>query len=56
MREAEALGVKELPLKYRRGPAVDGVAGDRVADRGQVNADLVGAAGLYRNLQQRVGA
>ena len=37
----------------RTGAPVAGVAADRMADRRQVGADLVGAPGLQRDLQQR---
>ena len=54
MREGEARGVQELALEPEApGRAVVGVAGDRVADRLEVGADLVGAAGLERHPQQR---
>src|ERR1700710_175720 len=47
VREGEAVGVQELtPEVVAAGAAVGGVAGQRVADGGEVGADLVGAAGL----------
>ena len=50
--EGEAVGVEELALEaVARGAAVGRVAGQRVADRGEVGADLVGAAGLQPRLQ-----
>jgi hypothetical protein len=54
--EGEALGVQEL-ARERAGPlraAVDAVAGDRVADRRQMDAELVRAPRLGVQLQQRV--
>ena len=46
--EGEALGVEERSAHRQRwrGAAVAGVADDRVADRGEVHPDLVGAPGL----------
>ena len=51
MDEAERLGVERLAVEVGLGArlvagAVDGVADDRMADLGQVDADLVGPAGL----------
>ena len=50
--EAEALGVQERPRARQRlaGAAVAVVADHRVADGRQVHADLVGAAGLERQI------
>ena len=54
VREGQPRGVQELALEAQRpGRAVLGVAGDRVADRPQVRADLVRAAGLQAHAQQR---
>src|SRR6478609_1314834 len=53
--EREPLGVQELALEAERaGVAVLGIARHRVADRLQVGADLVRAAGLEPHAQQRV--
>ena len=47
MREAEPRRVQELALEPELvRTAVDGIAGDREPDRGEVNADLVRSAGL----------
>ena len=57
MREREPGRVQELALQpVAAGAAVLRVAGDRVADRQQVRADLVRAAGLEPHAQQRVVA
>ena len=48
--------MQELALEaVAAGVAVAGVAGDRMADRGEVGADLVRAAGLEARLDQGVG-
>src|SRR3954454_10884101 len=54
MVERQAGGVQELARQFEHpcGPVL-GVAGDRVADRLQMDADLVGAAGLEAHAQQR---
>ena len=55
--EGEAVGVEELALEAVLPlAAVRGVAGERMADRGEVGADLVGAAGLQPGLQVGLGA
>ena len=66
MREGEGIGVEGLAAKRRervpghrgkpaglglKAGAVGRIAHDRVADMGQVDADLVGAAGLERASQ-----
>ncbi len=52
MLEGEAVGVQELALEaVAIGAAVGDVAGQGVADRGEVGADLVRAAGLQARLQ-----
>src|SRR5688572_17277815 len=61
--EAQSSGVQEGALEAQHGPQVGGnaaahaavhrVADDRVADRAQVHADLVRAAGRDGDLQQR---
>src|SRR3972149_6243393 len=52
--EAGPPGVEELPRHELRRPAVDGVADDRVADRREVDADLVRPAGDGRSFDERV--
>src|SRR5918999_5728646 len=47
----EELAVKTEPAAALRAP-VDGVAADRMADRGEVGPDLVGAPGLEPDSQQ----
>ena len=54
VREGEARGVQEVALEARRAraAAVGRVAGDRVAERRHVHADLVRAPGLEADLEQ----
>src|SRR5215217_3045825 len=57
MIERELRGVEELALEPEiLGRAVGRVARDRQLDRLQVNADLVRAAGLERELEERARA
>ncbi len=57
MREGQPRRVQELAAQpVEAGRAVVGVAADRVADRLQVDADLVRAAGLQAHAQQRRAA
>ena len=54
--EGEPVGVQELALEaVALLAAVGRVAGQRVADRGEVGADLVGAAGLQARLEVGLG-
>ena len=46
--------MQELTAERGLGDAVDGVADDRQLDRRQVDADLVGAAGLEADAEERV--
>jgi hypothetical protein len=47
--------VEELALEAELpGPSVDAVAGDREIDRGEVDANLMGAAGLESDVKQGV--
>ena len=56
MGEGEPVGVEELALEAVLAlAAVGGVAGERVADRGEVGADLVRAAGLQARLEVGLG-
>ena len=55
MRQRQAPGVQELARDQRRWVAVDGVADDRVAQRGEVDADLMCAPGDRRGLQVGIG-
>src|ERR1019366_3311416 len=55
--ETDAVGVQEIAAERRHafdggGRAVEGVAGHRVPDAGEVNADLVGASGTDFDCQQ----
>ena len=52
--EDDAPGVEELARDELRRLAVEAVADDRVADGGEVDADLVRAAGLRARFDQRV--
>src|SRR5215212_611561 len=54
VREGEFGRVQELALQPRFGNAVDGIPGDREVDRGQMDADLMRAAGLEVDAEQRV--
>src|SRR5207247_1446893 len=54
MREREGRGVQELAAEPRLGYAVDGVADDGKPDCGEVHPDLVHAAGLELDSEQRV--
>ena len=55
MGERKPCGVEELPLQTEVSPdAVRGVAGDREVDRGEMDPDLMGAAGLEPDAQQRM--
>ena len=57
MGEGEPVGVQELALEPVAAVAAVGrVAEQRVADRGEVGADLVGAAGLQPRLEVGLGA
>src|SRR3954469_14388069 len=52
VRKGEPVGVEELPGEaVALGASVGGIAGERVADRREVGADLMGAAGLQARLQ-----
>ena len=63
MREDQARGVQERPIEMRDGAqvaghapvdaAVERVADDRMADRAQVDADLMRPPGVDRDLRQR---
>ena len=46
--------MQELAAERRLGDAVDRVADDREVDRGEVDADLVGTAGLEGDAEERV--
>src|SRR4051812_12169455 len=55
MGEREPRGVEELSLQAEVSPdAVRRVAGDRQVDRGEVDADLMRAAGLEPDAQERM--
>src|SRR5712691_2003406 len=52
--ESEARGVEEMPRQSRQGwTAVEGIAGERVADESEVRADLVHHARGDLDLEQR---
>src|SRR6185437_154781 len=54
MDELQMGGVEELARRQRQlRPAIDSITDDGMADRGQVDANLVGAARLELQLQQR---
>ena len=51
----EAIRVQELPLEPQIAfDAVQRVPGDRKVDRGEMHADLVRAAGLEPDVEERV--
>ena len=54
MRKAQPARVQELPTELGVWDAVGGIAHDGKFDRGQVNSDLVRAAGLEPDREQRV--
>ena len=55
MGEREPRGVEELPLQAEVSPdAVRGIAGDRQVDRGEMDADLMGAASLEPDAEERM--
>jgi len=65
LREAEAGGVEEIAFERReralvdfelRGGAVERVANHRMMERGKVDADLVGAAGVELDFEERCWA
>src|SRR5204863_109907 len=57
VREREPRGVEELALEAEvAGTAVHRIARDREADRLEMDADLVRAAGLERDAEERVAA
>lgn len=64
MEEAEKVGVKEIPavageagevFQRLAGGAVEGIAGEGMADGGEVDSNLVGTAGVETHLEYGCG-
>src|SRR4051794_12916457 len=56
MNERDTRGVEKLTIDQWRGLSVYAIANDGMADRGEVDADLMRASGLRASLQQRHAA